>query len=356
MSDQPQKLLLTCFGLGSAVGDITTLTAVPRDLHRLYPGDFEIHVATSHPELWRHNSNVVLREDIGPSVTSIPGYRTVSCHYPGINTSNRLPKHCLTSWFDYLSAALNLPMQPLEFKGDLHLSEEERDTYPVLDLDGEPVRYWLLNAGGKADFSAKWIPTPHWQSVVWRMRDAFGNKVRVVQIGCPGHYHPILHDAINNVGQTTLRQAIQLIYHSEGVIGPVSFQNHAAAAVPIKRPAFPLPPRVLKEKTENLLYGPPLRPNVVVAGGREPSQWEQYPGSQYLSNVGTMDCCAHGGCFRSRCMEICDGDDSDISNRCLHPVTMANVAYPECLVAIKPEQIFAAIWSYYRGGVLSIPK
>ena len=356
MNTNRERLLLTCFGLGSAIGDVTCLTAVPRDLHRLYPGQFDVSVATAHPELWQNNPHVHVM-DIGPTVSSVPGYRMISCHYPTVDCSNRLPRHFIEGFHDYLGPALNLNLRCLEFKGDIHLSADERESYPVRDAGGEPVRYWLMISGGKQDYSSKWPVREYMQDVVWRFRDTFGPRVRVVQIGCPGHYHPILDGVINMVGRTNLRDVIQLVYHADGCVGPVTFLNHMAAAVPVKRSAFPIPPSPHPRNPENIKAGPPLRPNVVIAGGREPVQWEQYPGSQYLHTVGQMDCCAHGGCWRSRAQAIGDGDSKDSFHTCLHPVEMKGVAYASCMARIKPEKIFDAIMGYYKGSnsVLKMP-
>ena len=40
---------------------------------------------------------------------------------------------------------------------------------------------------------------------------------------------------------------------------------------------------------------------MVVAGGREPAQWEAYPHHQFISTNGALRCCEQGGCWKSRC-------------------------------------------------------
>jgi hypothetical protein len=60
---------------------------------------------------------------------------------------------------------------------------------------------------------------------------------------------------------------------------------------------------------------------VVVAGGREPVQWEAYPTHQFLHTVGLLPCCAGGGCWRSRTVPLGDGEGHDHADRlCLRVV------------------------------------
>ena len=133
---------------------------------------------------------------------------------------------------------------------------------------------------------------------------------------------------IDLVGQTTLREFIRLMYHAEGVVCPVTLAMHLAAAVETKP-------------------GRKLRPCVVVAGGREPPHWEAYPHHQFLHTVGTLSCCADGGCWRSRCQRIHDGDPKDHHNLCLFPVQVQpDLDIPQCMAAIQPEDVIRRIELY----------
>ena len=62
--------------------------------------------------------------------------------------------------------------------------------------------------------------------------------------------------------------------------------------------------------------------DVVVAGGREPSQWEAYPHHQYLHTNGALRCCDAGGCWNARVVPLGDGDGKD-GNLCVDVVEMA---------------------------------
>jgi hypothetical protein len=110
---------------------------------------------------------------------------------------------------------------------------------------------------------------------------------------------------------------------------------HAAAAIPMKREV------------------PKNRPCVVIAGGREPTQWEAYPHHRYLSTCGALPCCDNGGCWVSRCQEIGDGDEKDKKNLCSKPVQLTpKLRIPKCMYMIKPKHVIDAIEMHYEGGVL----
>jgi hypothetical protein len=100
---------------------------------------------------------------------------------------------------------------------------------------------------------------------------------------------------------------------------------------------------------------PKNRPCVVIAGGREPSQWEKYPHHRYLETNGALLCCDNGGCWKARCQPVGDGDEKDLAeNRCLKPVAVAaELVIPRCLDMITAEDVIRAVESYYEGGALS---
>src|SRR5699024_8568506 len=94
---------------------------------------------------------------------------------------------------------------------------------------------------------------------------------------------------------------------------------------------------------------PKNRPCVVVAGGREPAQWEAYPQHQYIHTNGALLCCDHGGCWKSRTVPIGDEDDrDDPSNLC------ANVSghLPRCMDMITAEEVIRRIELYFNGGAI----
>jgi ADP-heptose:LPS heptosyltransferase len=296
-------------------GDILMLTAAVRDLHRRLKGDVAIDVRTSAPDLWLNNPYLTKLDEKSPGVQSI------DMHYPLVHESNQRPYHFIHGYPQYLGQVLELDIPVTEFRGDVHLSPAERDrstlTFPEL-----PDRYWILMAGGKYDFTAKWWNPVSYQRVV----DHFRDRVTFVQCGATEHWHPPLTGTVNLIGRTDLRQFVQLMYWADGVVCPVTFAMHLAAAVDV-------PPG-----------RPPGRACVVIAGGREPPHWEAYPHHQFLSTVGTLDCCATGGCWKSRCQQVGDGDSKDRRGLCEQPVQVAdNLRIPRCLEMIRPEDVIQRI-------------
>lgn len=45
----------------------------------------------------------------------------------------------------------------------------------------------------------------------------------------------------------------------------------------------------------------------------EPPHWEAYPHHQFLHTVGALPCCGDGGCWKSRCQLVHDGDAKDLN-------------------------------------------
>lgn len=272
----PRKLILKC---PLPPGDIVVLSAAVRDLHRSYPNRFLVDVRTAHPEVWNNNPYITPLNDWDPEVCH------VECHYPLISQSNQLPKHFIEGFIDHFNRRLNLGISVTEFRGDIHLSEDEEGVAPAA-LASVPtdVPIWLIAAGGKRDFTIKWWDSRRYQEVV----DHFGDRIRFVQVGAPGDFHPELNGVIDLRGRTNLRDLIRLIHHSDGVLCGVTSLMHLAAAVPVRG-------------------GRSLRPCVVIAGGREPAHWEAYPGHQFLHTIGVLRCCASGGCWRARTKPLQDG-------------------------------------------------
>ena len=136
----PERLILRNF---QSAGDIVMLTAAVRDLHRCYPGRFVTDVRTSCSDLWIGNPWLTpLRDDE-------PGVRVIDCHYPIIHRSNQAPCHFLFGFIEYLNDVLGLRIQPTEYRGDVHLTPEERDWFArVQEARGEARPFWLFASGG----------------------------------------------------------------------------------------------------------------------------------------------------------------------------------------------------------------
>jgi hypothetical protein len=298
----------------------------------------------------------------------------VECRYPLIHKSNSGAWHFIHAFHHYLGERLGVKLEPQELRGDIHLSNEERRWMSqVQEHTGVPVPFWIIVAGGKFDFTAKWYDPARLQQVV----DHFRGRILFVQVGESGHHHPPLRGVLDLRGKTDLRQYIRLMHHAQGALCPVTFTMHLAAATPTRGKCSAFPEGMPKN-----------RPCVVFAGGREPSNWEAYPFHQYIHTNGALRCCANGGCWKSRVVPIGDGSEKDRS--LCHDVVeldsgvrrpgaswgaegVAETGYrlekelqdlpetsaswkmrflPQCLNLITAEEIIRRIELYFDGGVV----
>jgi len=305
-------------------GDQTMLTATVRDLDVAHPRQFQIDVRTSCPAIWENNPRITRLSEAERGVEVIP------MHYPLVHESNQRPFHFVHGFTQFAEKQLGVAIPVTQFHGEIFLTDEERwSPLPGHDL---PDRFWIVVAGGKYDFTAKWWNPANYQKVV----DHYRNKIAFVQCGEAGHWHPPLEGVINLVGKTSLREFIRLMHHAEGVVCPVTFAMHLAPAV------------------ETRAGRPKVRPCVVIAGGREPPHWEAYPQHQYISTVGALSCCLEGGCWKSRCQKVGDGDEKDRRNLCEQPVQITpDLWIPRCLEMITPADVIRRIDLYLEGGALS---
>lgn len=318
-----KRLLLTSF---QSPGDVVMLTAAVRDLQLAHPGQFAIDVRSSAPELWANNPHLT-RFDEGAT-----GVERIDMHYPLVHESNQRPYHFLHGYIQFLEARLGLRIPVSRFHGDLHLSAAEKE-FPVSWRESGVARpYWIMVAGGKYDFTAKWWNPASYQAIV----DRFAGRIRFVQCGEADHWHPRLRGVVDLIGKTNIREFVRLMHHADGVICPVTFAMHLAAAVEDRRGQRG------------------VRPCVVVAGGREPAHWEAYPNHQYISTNGALSCCRTGGCWKSRCQLVGDGDPKDVRDVCEQPVVIApNLRIPRCLEMIAPDDVVRRVEWYFQGGALS---
>jgi len=331
---QKRKLLLANY---QSPGDVLMMTATLRDLHKAYPGRFATGVTTSCDELFLHNPYVT-------KFTDEENIEKLTAEYPLIHKSNTIPYHFIHGFAQFLESHLNVRIPLTEFKGDVYITEQEKSN-DILTRFKLPDHYWLVFAGGKYDFTAKWWNPAYYQEVV----NHFKGRITFVQCGESHawppkqgnyHFHPPLQNVVNLVGQTkNVRDLMSLIYHASGVLCPITFPMHLAAAIPVKN------------------NYPKNRPCVVIAGGREPTQWEMYPNHRFMNTNGCIDCCDNGGCWVSRCQKIGDGDEKDRQNTCVYPVEVGpGLSVPKCMNMIKPSDVIRAIEMYYEGGVLKNHK
>jgi ADP-heptose:LPS heptosyltransferase len=303
-------------------GDIVMLTAAVRDLHAAHPGRFVTDVRTSAPALWEHNPYVTPLADDDPDAESL------EMHYPLIHRSNTAPYHFIHGFTAYLAERLGVPVAPTLFRGDVHLADGERAWMSqVQERTGVRVPFWIVVAGGKTDYTTKWWSADRFQAVV----DRFRGRLLFVQAGEERHVHPPLRGVLDLVGKTSLRQLVRLVHHADGVLCPVTFAMHLAAAVEMPRGR------------------PKNRACVVIAGGREPPHWEAYPHHQFLHTVGALRCCDNGGCWKARVHPLGDGSEKDDpQHRCVDPVG----ELPRCMDMIGVDDVVAAIERYLNGGAV----
>ena len=314
-----RKLIVRNF---QSPGDIVMLTAAVRDLHRCHPGMFLTDVRTSCSDLWHFNPHITPLEEADPDVT------VVDCHYPLIHRSNQEPRHFLDGFVEYLNEQLGLQIRVTAFKGDIYISQIEKDWFAEVEGREQSAQpFWLFASGGKFDFTAKWWDPARYQQVV----DHFRGRIQFVQVGEDHHHHPPIDGVVDLRGQTTLRQLVRLMYHAHGTVSAVSLLMHLAAAVEVKQ-------------------GMPInRPCVVVAGGREPPHFTAYPHHQFIHTVGALRCCDNGGCWKSRTLPLGDGDVQDRPDAlCVDVVG----TLPRCMDLIDADEVIRRIELYYRGGAL----
>lgn len=322
-----RNLLLVC---GLSPGDIMTMTPALEMLHKQHPGKFVTAVETTCMPIWSQNPYVAacnepfqrLKADYASQkaktthfVREYPEgvYERIEMHYHAINESGNRPVHFIEGYTEYLSDTLKVPLKMATNRPHLYLSDEEKGWMnQVWQETKSNAPFWLINAGVKSDFTAKQYP--FYQEVV----DLLRHRVRFVQVGKSEHIHTPLRGVINFLDKTKDDRAFfRLVYHSRGVLCGTTYLMHVAAAF--------------------------NKPAVVVAGGREPRLWNSYPCQTLLSNVGALDCCRDGACWRSK-VKAMPGDKAN-ERYCDRPMP-TELPAGECMTLIKPELVAAAVESY----------
>ncbi len=301
-----ERLILTT---GLCPGDVLTLTAAVESLHLIYPGEYETDVRTPAAEIWQHNPRIT------PIPDGDPDARKIECHYPSIGRSNQEPVPFLAGYTSHLGEQLGRPLRCVVNRPQLYLSPEEASWQNHISqhfTGGKQVPYWLVNAGVKADYTAKSWPIEHYQAVI----DTTLGDVQWVQVGAAEHGHPALRHVIDLRGKTDHRQFLRLVYHASGGLGPVTYLQHVCAAW--------------------------QKPYICLLGGREPATWVQYPLQHTLSSLGTMACCRLRACWKSRVLAAGDGDAKDQS-LCEWPVVGLQRPSPKCMAAITPDDVLSLL-------------
>ncbi|MCJ8331829.1 MAG: ADP-heptose--LPS heptosyltransferase, partial [Lentisphaeria bacterium] len=260
---EPIKLLIKCY---QSPGDILLLSAAIRDLHISYPNKFITDVRTPCVNIFENSPYITALDDDDPDCILL------DAGYPLIHQSNQGSHHFIHGFRMDLEEKLGIPIKAGDMKGDIHLTDTEKGWISqIKEIEGNDIPFWIIDAGSKSDYTAKQWEIARFQELVYQLPE-----ITFVQIGSPEHRHPQLFgdNLINLIGQTDLRQFIRLMYWAAGVITPVSFPMHLAAAVEV-----------------HPMYKRKSRPCIVIAGGREPSHWEAYPNHAYLHSCGKLSCC-----------------------------------------------------------------
>ena len=349
----PRKLVLTNW---QSPGDVLMITATVRDLHKAYPGQFITDMRTSCDVIWQYNPYVTrlggaeidkaaAEARDTQKVIERDGITYIPMMYPDVNRSNQSSHHYIEAFNHYLEPILNLKLELSEFKPEIYMGPDELRWMSQVSGVGVHEEFWLVNTGGKWDYTAKW-PNPY---TLQKVIDHFRGKLLFVQIGDKDNWQPQLTNVVDFVGMTDMRQLIRLIYHSSGVLTPCNGIMHLAAAVP-SRPGWP--PRAC----------------VALGGAREPTHWEAYPWHRYLSTQGALPCANFYGCWKSRCTPVGDSDSKDSAGeRCQNYVDypppkspwcrqrLERLYVPKCLDMISPARIIESIQDYYEGRSLKWP-
>ena len=309
-----------------APGDVIVSTALIRDLKRTYP-DYQFDFRTNVSSMLIGNPHLTPLQDNDPDVEVVK-----LCYMEQMRkatTGDSL--HFIEAFHRDFTAKTGLPVEALEAKPDLHMTIRERLEPPVSG------RYWVVMGGGKADFTVKHWEYTRYNEVVDRLH-AYG--LRFVQTGATkkGHTHPRIDQALPLVGWGYMRELVNLIYHSEGVICPLTCGMHIAAAFD--------------------------KPCVVIAGGRESASWTAYCNGfdnfpkappvkvehQFLHTVGRLSCCERSGCWRNKVVQT-DEDKNVCTKLATRPIGYQPL--PLCMDMITVDHVVEAVLSYYEKGLLA---
>jgi ADP-heptose:LPS heptosyltransferase len=297
-------------------GDLLMLTSAIRDLHGAHPGRFVTDVDTTCREIWRNNPYVT-------PVNRIETHRYLNVGYPPYSHAEVNPEHLTTRYHNRLSALLGISIPVTKRTPEIFMNDHDKDPEFPLSL-GLHKPYWVVIAGAKYDTTTKWWNPAYYQEVVDRLQ----GRIDFVQCGSDNDWHLPLRGVVNMVGKTDISSLVSLIYHADGVLCPVTFAMHLAAAVPTPD-------------------GQP-RACVAIVGGRESSSLIQYPNHTLMSVVGQLPCCQKGGCWRYVCQET--HVRQNVRSRCEMPVQVTpSMKLPSCMEMIKPDDVVAAILRYYPG-------
>lgn len=280
-------------------GDAVAMTAAIYSLHHAHPDKYLTAVDSFFPDVFAHNPHVV-------PVSSLSSPKPLHMHYPAIHRCNERGIHFMQGWCEFLGSALGISVPLLTNRPHIYFIDEQPRTED----------FWVICSGGKRDFTNKLWGHANYQKVV----DALHGRIRFIQVGSGKDDHPPLTRTENMVGKTTLRQLFDLVRRARGVVCGVSLLMHVAAALE--------------------------KPAVIIAGGREPVQWNAYAKQQYVHTIGALPCRSTQGhigyaCWRARVLPLGDGTGYD-KDTCERPIS----GLPLCMRMISPEHVAELVLRY----------
>lgn len=282
------------------IGDCIKTTTVAKLFKDQYP-ELDIEVSMSHPSVYFNNPNVVNNGKNVPKVINAADEVEVKklnvvCNQDDDNgkldnkfTIHKLKENqasFLQGMIGYINAKYNFNLKITQEEPDIYLTKEEK--LPFEDL---PKKFWVVNAGCEAKNQRKNYPRKYWEDIFTALPD-----VTFIQNGLTKDMHspfPNHKNVINGLDKYNVRETMRLIYHSQGVISPISWNMHCAAAF--------------------------KKPCIALAGGGEDVSWENYKyyGFNYLHTIGSFDCCQSGGCWKDTCIN----KEEDGTQKCMQIIT-----------------------------------
>ncbi|MBQ7179118.1 MAG: hypothetical protein IJS08_17010 [Victivallales bacterium] len=295
------RLLVTDY---HSLGDTVENTIALKHLHDSHP-DIRIGVDMFAQELFDNMSW------IDRSVTKGNCDKVVPISMDAIHQSNQNGLHVVRAIEMDLERALNLRIEPGELRAPICLTSEEINCERWLAEHGIPTDgYWIVDAGGKPDFTTKHYPHAWFQRII----DATP-EITWVQIGMSEHCHKRLTGAnvVDMLDRTArIRDLLKLFHRAAGVLTPISAPLHLAT---------------MPWHGHDRQY----RPCVVLHGGREPVSFTQYPNQMHLHSLGMLNCCSKGGCW---CNRVTDGE-----KQCRHPMCINGQWIGKCMSFIEPDMV-----------------
>ncbi len=296
-------------------GDVTVMSAAVESLHAAHPGDYITAYAGTAPELFDHNPHI-------SPMHAGHNWEPVKLTYPLIDRCDDVPVHFMNGYCKFLEDLLGKPVPLAVNRPHLYLAPEEQGWISqVAELTGGHSRYWLVNAGYKDDYPAKWWGTTNFQRVI----DMLRGRVLFVQIGEASHAHPPLAGVLDVRGKTDTRQLMRMVYHAAGGLGPSTFLQHLCAGFE--------------------------KPYICLAGGREPLAWQHYPRQATLSTVGVTPCSASRAgrsCWKDRASASPDKPGASLCE--LPVISGGGELITACLESLRPERVAEEILARYNTG------